>query len=76
MEEMQRPAVMRFVVFVAAMARSHSSAKILDIVIPSRVITLMLEYSKSDCSLEECCDIYLKEYLENSEVMSLEKLWI
>ena len=61
---------------VAAMARSHSSAKILDIVIPSRVISLMLEYSKSDCSLEECCDIYLKEYLENSEVMSLEKLWI
>ena len=61
---------------VAAMARSHSSAKVLDIVIPSRVIGIMLEYSKSDCSLEECCEIYLKEYLENSEVMSLEKLWI
>ena len=61
---------------VAAMARSHSSAKILDIVIPSRVIGIMLDYSKSDCSLEECCEIYLKEYLENSEVMSLEKLWI
>ena len=61
---------------VAAMARSHSSAKILDIVIPSRVIGLMLEYSKSDCTLEECCDLYLKEYLENSEVLSLEKYWI
>ncbi len=61
---------------VAAMARSHSSAKILDIVIPSRVITIMLEYSKSDCTLEECCEIYLKEYLESSEVMAMEKLWI
>lgn len=61
---------------VAAMARSHSSAKILDIVIPSRVISIMLDYSKSDCSLEECCNIYLKEYLENSEVLSLEEFWI
>ena len=61
---------------VAAMARSHSSAKILDIVIPSRIITIMLEHSKSDATLEECCEIYLKEYLENSEVLNLEKYWI
>lgn len=61
---------------VAAMARSHSSAKILDIVIPSRVITIMLEHSKSDCTLEECCELYLKEYLENSEVLNIEKYWI
>ena len=61
---------------VAAMARSHSSAKILDIVIPSRIITIMLEHSKSDATLEECCEIYLKEYLENSEVLHLEKYWI
>ena len=61
---------------VAAMARSHSSARILDIVIPSRVITIMLEHSKSDATLEECCEIYLKEYLENSEVLNLEKYWI
>ena len=61
---------------VAAMARSRSSAKILDIVIPSRIITIMLEHSKSDATLEECCEIYLKEYLENSEVLNLEKYWI
>jgi hypothetical protein len=61
---------------VAAMARSNSSAKILDIVIPSRIITIMLEHSKSDATLEECCEIYLKEYLENSEVLNLEKYWI
>ena len=61
---------------VAAMARSHSSAKILDIVIPSRIISIMLEHSKSDATLEECCEIYLKEYLENSEVLNLEKYWI
>ena len=61
---------------VAAMARSHSSAKILDIVIPSRIITIMLEHSKSDATLEECCEIYLKEYLENSDVLNLEKYWI
>ncbi len=61
---------------VAAMARSHSSAKILDIVIPSRIISIMLEHSKSDATLEECCEIYLKEYLENSEVLHLEKYWI
>ena len=61
---------------VAALARSHSSAKILDIVIPTRVISIMLEHSKSDCTLEECCEIYLKEYLENSQVLNLEKYWI
>ncbi len=61
---------------VAAMARSHSSAKILDVVIPSRVISIMLEHSNSDATLEECCEIYLKEYLENSEVLNLEKYWI
>ena len=61
---------------VAAMARSHSSARILDIVIPSRIISIMLEHSKSDATLEECCEIYLKEYLENSEVLNLEKYWI
>ena len=61
---------------VAAMARSHSSAKILDIVIPSRVISIMLEHSQSDCTLEECCELYLKEYLENSTVLNLEKYWI
>ena len=61
---------------VAAMARSHSSAKILDIVIPSRVINIMLEHSQRDATLEECCEIYLKEYLENSKVLNLEKYWI
>ena len=60
----------------AAMARSRSSAKILDVVIPTRVISVLLEYSGSDCTLEEACQIYLKEYMECSSVMHLDKLWI
>ena len=42
----------------------------------SRIISIMLEHSKSDATLEECCEIYLKEYLENSAVLNLEKYWI
>ncbi len=61
---------------VAAMARSRSSAKILDIVIPTRVISILLKYSGSDCTLEEATEIYLKEYMECSSVMNLDKLWI
>ena len=61
---------------VAAMARSRSSARILDIVIPTRVIAVLLQYSGSDCTMEEAAQIYLKEYLENSSVMNLDKLWI
>ena len=61
---------------VAAMARSRSSAKILDIVIPTRVIQVLLKFSGSDCTIEEASQIYLKEYLENSSVMNMDKLWI
>ena len=61
---------------VAAMARSHSSAKILDIVIPTRIISIMLEHNKGGHSLEECCEIYLREYFETSDVIKMEELWI
>ena len=62
---------------VAAMARVHgSNVKMRDILIPSRIISIMLEYNNGDCTMEECCEIYLKEYLENSEVLEMEKLWI
>ncbi len=30
----------------------------------------------SDCTIEEASQIYLKEYLENSSVMNMDKLWI
>ena len=58
------------------MGRSRSSARILDIVIPTRVIHVLIKYSGSDCTLEEASQIFLKEYLENSSVMNLDKLWI
>ena len=61
---------------VAAMARAHSRSTILDIVIPTRIISIMLKYSKDECTLDECCEIYLKEYLESSSVLKMEKLWI
>ena len=61
---------------VAAMARSRSSAKTLDIVIPTRVISILLEHSGTDCTMEEATQIYLKEYMECSSVMNLDKLWI
>ncbi len=62
---------------VAAMARAHaSSVKIRDILIPTRIISKLLEFSESDSTLEELCDIYIKEYMENSEVMKLEQMWI
>ena len=61
---------------VAAMARTRSSAKILDIVVPTRVIAVLLQYSGSDCTIEEAAQIYLKEYMESSNVMNLDKLWI
>lgn len=61
---------------VAAMARSRSSAKVLDIVVPTRVISILIKYSGSDCSMEEAAQIYLKEYLECSGVMNLDRFWI
>lgn len=62
---------------VAAMARVHgSNVKMRDILIPSRIISIMLEYNKGDCTMEECCEIYLKEYIASGAVMELDKLWI
>ncbi len=62
---------------VAAMARVHgSNVKMRDILIPSRIISIMLEHNKSDCTLEECCEIYLREYIAAGAVMDVEKLWI
>ena len=61
---------------VAAMARSRSSAKVLDIVVPTRVISILIKYSGSDCTMEEAAQIYLKEYLECSGVMNLDRFWI
>ena len=62
---------------VSAMARMHSSSVInRDIVIPRRVITILQENNDGDCTVDELCELYLKEYLENSEVLNVEKLWI
>lgn len=61
---------------VGAMARFHrESGKGRDIVVPGRVIAIMVENNEGDCTWEECCGIYLKEYLESSEVMDIKKLW-
>jgi len=62
---------------VAALARSHSaSMKNADILIPSRVITILLENNEGDCTMEELCQLYLREYMENSDVMKIDKMWI
>lgn len=61
---------------VAAMARFHrENAKGRDIVVPGRVIAIMVENNEGDCTWEECCGIYLKEYLQSSEAMNIKKLW-
>ncbi len=60
---------------IRAMAASHSSAAVMDVVIPSRVIALMLRYSGSGYTLEECCEIYLQEYLRGSSTIAKESAW-
>ena len=61
---------------VAAMARFHrESGKGRDIVVPGRVIAIMVENNEGDCTWEECCGIYLKEYLQSNEAMDIKKLW-
>ena len=62
---------------VGALARSHSAnMKNADILIPTRVITIMLENNEGDCTMEEICQLYLREYMENSDVMKIDKMWI
>ena len=62
---------------VGALARSHSaSMKNADILIPTRVISIMLENNEGDCAMEELCELYLREYMENSDVMKIDKMWI
>ena len=62
---------------VGAMARFHAkNVKSEDIHIPARIISIMLEYNKGEHTLEECCEIYLKEYFASRSVMELDKLWI
>jgi hypothetical protein len=36
----------------------------------------MVDNNEGDATWEECCGIYLKEYLQSSEVMDIKKLWI
>lgn len=62
---------------VGAMARLHrGSASGRNIVIPGRVISIMVENNDGDCTWEEACGIYLKEYLATNEVLDIKKLWI
>ena len=62
---------------VQAMARFNSmTMKVRDIIVPVRIISIMLENSESDATLQECSEIYLREYFENQAAMKLEKLWI
>ena len=63
---------------VAAMARMHSSeVKMRDILIPTRIIGIILEYNDDKAvTLDECCEIYLKEYIAAGSVKTLDKMWI
>lgn len=62
---------------VGAMARLHSSTvKTLDIVIPRRVISIMVNNSEDDDAVDELCKVYLDEYLESSKALNIVKMWI
>ena len=62
---------------VAAMGRLHrDSGRGRDILIPGYAIGVLVDYNAGDATWEECCGIYLKEYLASSEVMEIRKLWI
>ena len=62
---------------IGAMARFHRTMTAgKDILVPGRVIGIMVDNNEGDATWEECCGIYLKEYLQSSEVMDIKKLWI
>ncbi|MBR0161307.1 MAG: hypothetical protein IJQ02_08530 [Oscillospiraceae bacterium] len=61
---------------VKNMAREQSAViRNLDILIPKRVISIMLEHSDSGCTLDELCELYLKEYLGTDSKGSQEDMW-
>ncbi len=60
---------------VAAMARGRSRIGIHGIFIPTRIILIMLKESGSSCSLEECCEIFVKEYCEASGLTQSEPIY-
>jgi len=50
---------------VADIARERTaSVRSEDVVVPRRIISILLEHSGSDCTLEECCRVYLDAALE------------
>lgn len=62
---------------IAGMARVHgANMKTKDIHIPSRIISSMLKYNKGDCTMEEGCEIYLKEYMAAAQAREMDKLWL
>ena len=59
------------------MARANSlTVRMADILVPTRVLSIILENSNSDATLEECCEIYIKEYFDAEEAMKIEKMWL
>ncbi len=60
-----------------AMARANSlTVKMADVLVPTRVLSIILENSNSDATLEECSEIYLKEYFAAAEALKIEKMWL
>ena len=54
-----------------------SEERLRNIVIPTRVISIMLGYkTEPGLELDEASHIYLKEYLEHSRALKMENLWI
>lgn len=50
---------------VRAMARDQREARhMADIVVPSRIISLMIKHSEDEAHLDECCKIFVEEYLK------------
>ena len=51
---------------VMAMARDQSaSRRTADIIVPSRIISLMVAHGDDDAPLDECCLLFVNTYLEN-----------
>lgn len=46
-----------------------------NILIPVRVISMLSEYSEDKCPMEELCELFLKEYMQNTQQVKERDLW-
>lgn len=61
---------------IARLYSSRNREKDSNIVIPVRIISAMNENNEGDWTMEELCELYLKTYMENTERVKKNDLWI